>query len=153
MLRHIERYGTIQALDKCGHPTKLGAIVLQTIDDMMQRDDETIARELVVTLRANGISLSTTAWKGWRLLGWTRWGTAYCQLYSLCTKIMQKDWNGCIKTLGTLENVIWTDVVSCPDVMRSRARITSGNIGPKVGAGSVLSSECGTLQWDRYLVN
>ena len=44
-------------------------------------------------------------------------------------------------------------VVSCPDVMRSRARITSGNIGPKVGAGSVLSLECGNLQRDRYLVN
>jgi len=109
MLQHIERHGTIQALDKCRRPTKLGSTVLQTIDDMMQRDDETTAKELVVTLRANGISLSTTtAQKGRRLLEWTRRGTAYCQLFRAPNCAKRLEWAR--QNLGkSLEDVIWTD--------------------------------------------
>ena len=75
----------------------------------MQRDDETTARELVVTLRANGISLSTTtAWKGWRLLGWTRRGTTYCQLIPAPNCAKRLEW--VCQNLGkSLENVILTD--------------------------------------------
>ena len=109
MLQHIESHGTIRALHKCGRLTKLGATVLQTIDDMMQRDDETTAKQLVVTLRVNGISLSTTtARKGRRSLGWTRRGTAYCQLIRAPNRAKRLEWAR--QNLGkSLEDVIWTD--------------------------------------------
>ena len=109
MLQHIESHGTIRALYKCGCSTKLGATVLQTIDDMMQRDDETTAKQLVVTLRANGISLSTTtAQKGRCSLGCTRCGTAYCQLIRAPNRAKRLEWAR--QNLGkSLEDVIWTD--------------------------------------------
>ena len=57
--RHIEEYGTVAPLHKSGRPTKLSATVLQSIENMMQRDDETTGKELVNTLRGNGVSVST----------------------------------------------------------------------------------------------
>lgn len=109
MRRHIENHGTIRPLSKCGRPTKLGSTVLQTIDAMMERDDETTAKELVVTLRANGISLSTTTvLKGRRLLGWTRRGTAYCQLIRAPNRVKRLEWAQ--RNIGkSLEDVIWSD--------------------------------------------
>ena len=92
ILQHIESHGTVyQAFNKCRHPTKLGISAIQTIDDMMQKDDETTAKELVVTLRVNGISLSTTtAQNGQHLLGWTRHETMFLQSVNMCTKLCQK---------------------------------------------------------------
>ena len=42
--RHIEIYGTIQPLPKLGRPTKLTTSVLQSIENAMQRDDETTGK-------------------------------------------------------------------------------------------------------------
>lgn len=102
-------HGTIRPLQKSKRPTRLGVTVLQTINDMMQRDDETTAKELVVTLRANGITLSTTtARKGQHLLGWTRHGTAYCQLIRAPNHAKRLEWAR--QNLGkSLEDVIWSD--------------------------------------------
>ena len=91
--RHIERHETIKPLPKSGRPTKLTAPVLQSIENAMQRDDKTTAKELVSTVHTqNGISVSTTtSLKGRRLQGWTRRGTAYCQLIRAanCTKRLE----------------------------------------------------------------
>ena len=105
ILQHIESHGTVyQAFNKCRHPTKLGISAVQTIDDMMQKDDETTAKELVVTLRVNGISLSTTtAQKGQHLLGWTRHYSKYVH------QIVPEDCNGLVNTLGNPTYVIWTN--------------------------------------------
>jgi transposase len=68
--RHIVEHGTVDPLPKSGRPTKLAATVLQSIENSMQNDDETTGKELVATLRVNGVSTSTTtALKGQRLLG------------------------------------------------------------------------------------
>lgn len=61
LLWRIENHGT---LDKCGCLTKVRVTVLQAIDGTMQKDDEITAKELVVTLRANGVYLSTTTFAG-----------------------------------------------------------------------------------------
>ena len=110
--RHIEEYGTVAPLHKSGRPTKLSATALQSIENMMQRDDETTGKELVNTLRGNGVSVSTTtALKGRRLLGWTRRGTAYCQLIRAPNRTKRLQWAR--QNIGaSFEDVIWSDETS-----------------------------------------
>ena len=68
-----------EPLPKSGRPTKLTGRVLQSIENSMQRDDETTGKELVSILNQSGVSVSTTtALKGRQMLGWTKRGTAYC---------------------------------------------------------------------------
>ena len=58
--QHFEEHGTVKPLHKSGRPTKLRTTVLQSIENSMQRDDETTDKELVTTLRENGVFVSTT---------------------------------------------------------------------------------------------
>lgn len=110
--RHIEEYGSIEPLPKSGRPTKLNDTVLQLVEISMQNDDETTAKELVSTLKEHGIPMSrTTALKGQRLLGWTRRGTAYCQLIRAVNRTKRLEWAR--QNLGdTFEDVIWSDETS-----------------------------------------
>ena len=110
--RHIEDHSTVEPLHKSGCPTKLSATVLQFIENSMQRDDETTGKELVTTLRGNGVSVSTTTvLKGRRLLGWTRRGTAYCQVIRAANRIKRLEW-ACENVGASFENVIWSDETS-----------------------------------------
>ena len=110
--QHIRTHGTIEKLPKSGRPTKLTSTVLQQIDNTMERDDETTAKELQSVLESNGISVcARTALKGRRLLGWTRRGTAYCQMIRERNRVKRLEWAK--KVLGaTFEDVIWTDETS-----------------------------------------
>jgi hypothetical protein len=78
----------------------------------MQVNDETTGNKLVSTVNQIGASISTTtALKGRRLLGWTRRGTAYCQLIRApnCSKRLE----GAQQNLGgTFKDIIWTDETS-----------------------------------------
>ena len=77
---HLEAHNSIEPLPKSGRPTKLTGRVLQSIENSMQRDDETTGKELISILNQSGVSISTTtALKGRQMLGWTKRGTAYCQ--------------------------------------------------------------------------
>ena len=78
----------------------------------MQRDNETTAKELVSTINRSGVSVSkTTALKGRPLLGWTRCGTAYCQLIRGPNRIKHLEW--ATQNIGrTFDNVIWSDETS-----------------------------------------
>ena len=74
-------HGTIQPLPKSGRPTVLTSDVLRLIDEFMQHDDETTAKQLTSKLYDLGFVMSQcTVLKGRHLLGWTSRGTAYCQL-------------------------------------------------------------------------
>ena len=85
---HLENHGVIEPMPKSGRPTKLTTPVLQSIENSMQTDDETTGKELATTLEEDGVSVSTvTALKGRRLLGWTRRGTAYCQLIRAANRV------------------------------------------------------------------
>ena len=75
----------------------------------MMQDDETIAKELVTSLRGSGVSvLMSTALKGRRLLGC---GTAYCQLVRAQNRekrlLWAQEYLG-----GNFDDVIWTDEIS-----------------------------------------
>ena len=78
----------------------------------MQRDDETTGKELAYALNQSGVSISTvTALKARRLLGWTRRGTAYCQLIRAPNRVKRLKWarNNVRKQF---EDVICTDETS-----------------------------------------
>ena len=110
--RHIDTHGTIKPLAKSGRPTKLTPVVLQHIENTMGRDDETTAKELQSVLASNGTSVcAKTALKGRRLLGWTRRGTAYCQMIREQNRVKRLEWAR--QNVGsTFEDVIWTDETS-----------------------------------------
>ena len=78
----------------------------------MQVNDETTGKELVSSLNQIGVSISTTtALKGRRLLGWTRRGTAYCQMIRAPNRSKRLEWAQQIWG-GTFEDVIWMDETS-----------------------------------------
>ena len=108
----IEAYGPIEPLHKSGRPTKLASAALQSIENLMQSNDETTGKELKVSLSDSGISVSTTtALKGRRLLGWTRRGTAYCQLIRAPNRAKRLEWAQ--RNVGkTFDDVIWSDETS-----------------------------------------
>ena len=99
-------------LRKTGRPTKLTSAALQNIDEAMEEDDETTAKELVTALRGAGVSVSTyTALKGRRLLGWTSRGTAYCQLVHAQNREKRLRW---VQEYlrASFHDVIWSDETS-----------------------------------------
>ena len=78
----------------------------------MQTDDKTTGKELVSSLSRNGVSISiTTALIGRKLLGWTRRGTAYCQLIRSVNCVKRLKWVP--QNLGeTSDDVVWSDETS-----------------------------------------
>ena len=68
--RHLEEHGSTAPLPKSGCPSKLTSRVLQSIENAMQRDEETTGKELASTLNQSGVSISSvTTLKARRLLG------------------------------------------------------------------------------------
>ena len=110
--QHLDEHNSIEPLPKSGRPTTLTRCVSGSIENSMQRDDETTAEELVSALNRSRVSVSkTTVLKGRRLLGWTRRGTAYCQLIRGPNCIKRLEWG--TQDLGrTFDNVIWSDKMS-----------------------------------------
>ena len=110
--RLFEAYSTIKPLPKSGRPTKLTSAALQSIENLMQSNDETTSKELRASLSDSGIFVSiTTALKGRRLLGWTRRGTAYCQIICAPNRVKRLEWAQ--RNVGkTFDDVIWSDETS-----------------------------------------
>lgn len=85
--QHISTYGTIQPLQKSGRPSILTPAILNLIDKLMQLNDETTAKELVLLLQNMEITVSrSTVLKGRHFLGWSTHGAAYCQLIRVQNK-------------------------------------------------------------------
>ena len=111
---HLQKHGSIAPLPKSGRRTKLTRRVLQCIENSMTRDDETTGNELTAALSQlyPGETISTTtALRGRRMLGWTRRGTAYCQLIREHNRTKRLEWAQ--QNLGgKFEDVIWSDETS-----------------------------------------
>ena len=107
--RHIHVHGAVTPLSRSGRPTILTNEVLETIEFLMQRDDETTAKELVILLSGMGVTISRSCvLKGRQQLGWTSRGAAYCQLIREPNKEKRVQWAR--ECLGDgFENVIWSD--------------------------------------------
>ena len=108
--QHIETHGTIHPLPKSGRPTLLTPTILRSIENQMQRDDETTGLELVSVLqREEGVRVSIrTARRGRLSLGWTTRGTAYCQLIRIGNKAKRLEWAR-ENLRASFEDVIWSD--------------------------------------------
>ena len=128
---HIDIYGTIRPLQKSGRPTKLTPIALQQIENTMQRDDESTAKELQLVLASSGTSVSVkTALKGRRILGWTRRGTAYCQMIREQNRAKRLKWAR--QNLGaTFDDVIWTDETSVQMESHRRFHVYKKGLKPR----------------------
>ena len=85
--------GSIERRPGSGRPTLLNVSVLNSIDQMMQGDDEITAAQIRAHLHAQGMEMSvSTILQGHRLLGWTYWGSAYCQLIRDASKEKRLKW-------------------------------------------------------------
>ncbi len=112
-----------------GRPTLLSAYVLQTIEGMMQDDDETTAAQLHLYLTQRGVKISrTTILRGRRSLGWTFRGSAYCQLIREANKKKRFEWAQA-NLQNEFEDVIWTDETSVQ--LESHKRFCCRKVGER----------------------
>ena len=110
--RHITTHQNVAPLPRSGRSAVLTNEVLTIIELLMQRDDETTAKQLVLLLGEMGITISRSCvLKGRRQLGWTSRGAAYCQLIRDPNKEKRVQWAK--ECLGdSFENVIRSDEIT-----------------------------------------
>ena len=107
--RHIALHNTVEPLPKSGRPTKLTSDVLKVIDDAMENDDETTAKQLVAKLQSAGKTIGrTTILIGRRKLGWTTRGAAYCQMIRAVNREKRLRW-AMENINASFDDIIWTD--------------------------------------------
>ena len=76
-----------------GRKTKITAEVRRLVDEKMKDDDETTAKELTKMLSEHGHHVcERTALTCWTQLGWTRRGSAYCQMIHHANKEKRLTW-------------------------------------------------------------
>ena len=94
--KFIKRYqlnGTIHRRPGSGRPSKITADVLRIVDAKMDEDDETTAVQVQKLLAEKGHQVSLhTILRSQTRLGWTFWGSAYCQLIRDTKKL--SGWSG-----------------------------------------------------------
>ena len=96
-----------------GRPTKITRAVLQIVEEQMQKEDETTAVQLQKILVDKGQPLSLkTILKSREKLGWTFWGSVYCQIIRDANKTKRLQW--AMDHLeeyndNKFEDVLWTD--------------------------------------------
>ena len=106
---HFCDTGSIERRPGSGRPTLLSVSVLNSIDQMMQGDDETTAVQTRAHLHAQGMEMSvSTILRGRCLLGWTYRGSAYCQLICDVDKEKRLQWAR-DHLNDKFTNVVWTD--------------------------------------------
>ena len=107
--RYVET-GSIARRQGSGRPTLRTAALLQTIEDIMQADDETTAVQIRSYLLQRGqrlLSLSTIL-RARREMGWTYRGSGYCQLIHQANKEKRLEWAHAYLH-DNFEDVLWTD--------------------------------------------
>ena len=107
--RYLET-GSIAMQQGSGRPTMRTAALLQTIEDIMQADDEATAvqiRSYLLQQSQRLLSLSTILHVR-RELGWTYRGSAYCQLIRQANKEKRLEWARA-HLHDNFEDVLWTD--------------------------------------------
>ncbi len=104
--------GSINRQKGSGRPTLLNPAVLQMIEDLMQRDDETTAILIRSYLAGQGHELSLTTIRRVRCkLAWTFRGSAYCQLIRQANKEKRFQWARAHLD-DDFKDVLWTDETS-----------------------------------------
>ena len=106
--RYVET-GSVARRQGSGRPTLRTAALLQTIEDIMQADDEATAVQIRYYLlqRSQRLSLSTIL-RARRELGWTYRGSACCQLIRQANKEKRLEWARA-HLHDNFEDVLWTD--------------------------------------------
>lgn len=101
--------GNFERRSGSGRPTLLKTSVLNTIEQIMQGNDETTAVQIQAYLERQGLTMSLSMiLRGRRLLGWTYRGSAYCQLIRDVNKQKRLQWAR-ENLHDNFMNVVWTD--------------------------------------------
>lgn len=93
-LNRYKRTGTIARKEGSGRPTKVTPQVLATVEEQMNKDDETTALQLHKILNDKlGVAINVrTILRCRKALGWTFRGSAYCQLIREANKQARLEW-------------------------------------------------------------
>ena len=112
LLKFLRRYketGSISRKPGTGRVSKVTAGIRDIIEKQMDKDGETTGKELVKTLKAEGVEASVSSVLRWRKdLGWTSKGTSYCQMIRDVNKEKRLNWAQKNKEM-TFDDVIYTD--------------------------------------------
>ncbi len=110
--KFVKRYlatGTIARCPGSGGKTKITDDIKRIVEEKMRQDDETTATQLHVLLTGLGYSLSLrTILRCRTILGWTFWGSAYCQLIREPNKVKRLAWALKYKD-DDFSDVVYTD--------------------------------------------
>lgn len=93
-LYRYKRTGTIARKEGSGRPTKVTPQVLATVEEQMNKDDETTALQLHKILNDKlGVAINLrTILRCRKALGWTFLGSTYCQLIREANKQARLEW-------------------------------------------------------------
>ena len=92
-LRRYKETGSISRKPGTGRVSKVTAGIRDIIEKQMDKDGETTGKELVKTLKAEGVEASVSSLLRWRKdLGWTSKGTSYCQMIRDVNKEKRLNW-------------------------------------------------------------
>ena len=92
-LKRYESSGAISRKEGTGKKSKVTEDIRRLIDEKMEEDDETSGMQLQKMLLQYGHRLSkSTILKCRRELGWTRRGSAYCQMIRVGNKVKRFQW-------------------------------------------------------------
>lgn len=98
------------------------------VEEQMHLDDETTAVQLHQLLKSKGYDLSLrTIFRCCTSLGWTFWGSAYCQLLQDVNKQKRLKWARACQgeAADGFNNVIWTD--ECTVQLETHLRFAAAN--------------------------
>ena len=130
-LKKYTECGTIGRKEGSGRKSKITAEVRRLVDEKMMEDDETTAKELKKMLAEHGHHVGeTTALKCRTELGWTRRGSAYCQMIREVNKVKRLEWAK--KNKGDdFSNAIFSDETTVQIETHRRFCCTKSGLKPR----------------------
>ena len=130
-LKKYTESGAIGRQEGSGRKSKITAEVRRLVDEKMVEDDETTAKELKKMLAEHGHHVGeTTALKCRTELGWTRRGSAYCQMIREVNKGKRLEWAR--KNQGDdFSNAIFSDETTVQIETHRRFCCTKSGLKPR----------------------
>ena len=130
-LKPYSERGTIERKSGSERRSKMTESVKKAIDGEMENDDERTGVELAKYLEERGEPISvSTALRCRKALGWTSWGSAYCQLIREGNKGKRLEW--ALQYQSEVEDGGYSDVIftdECSVQLERHRRRTCRRVG------------------------
>ena len=129
-LKKYEECGAIDRKEGTGRKTKISAEVKRLVDAKMMEDDETTGKELKKMFLEHGHHIcERTALKCRTELGWTRRGSAFCQMIHDVNK--KSDWHGRGRMKEMNSDCIYSDEITVQIKAHRRFCCTKSGLKPR----------------------